>query len=403
MKKIAKTMVLALALATTLSVGAGTTAEAAKAKVSKVTSVDKLTGKKKITLTKGKKATLKTTVKASKKKYKAVTYTSKNKKIATVTKKGVITAKKAGTTKITVTSKTNKKKKATVTVKVVAGKVTKVKLTAKTSTMTVGDKYTFKAKVTTKGKKPNKTVKWTTSDSSVATVSSKGIVTAKKAGTVTIKASSTDGTKKSASCKVTVKAKETTTPVDPKPVDPTPVEKTTYTEITPATGATAIVSVTFDGNKTNVAKDVTTLVNAVVSEGATKQVTVNGTTATISLKNGQVYVNGKTTLADYIADKTAKDDEVVVTYGANAAKAVAAVELAKFAAVGTYTYDITIDGHKATSLVVANTGIKATINGKTYEADVVAGVITVKGDVTSDAVVKDLVAKKYVTVKTVQK
>lgn len=397
MKKIAKTMVLALALATTLSVGAGTTAEAAKAKVSKVTSVDKLTGKKKITLTKGKKATLKTTVKASKKKYKAVTYTSKNKKIATVTKKGVITAKKAGTTKITVTSKTNKKKKATVTVKVVAGKVTKVKLTAKTSTMTVGDKYTFKAKVTTKGKKPNKTVKWTASNSN-ATVSSKGVVTAKKPGKVTIKATSTDGTKKSASCKVTVKAKETT-----KPVEPTPVEKTTYTEITPATGATATVSVTFDGNKTNVAKDVTTLVNAVVSEGATKQVTVNGTTATISLKNGQVYVNGKTTLADYIADKTAKDDKVVVTYGANAAKAVAAVELAKFAAVGTYTYDITIDGHKATSLVVANTGIKATINGKTYEADVVAGVITVKGDVTSDTVVKDLVAKKYVTVKTVQK
>ena len=136
---------------------------------------------------------------------------------------------------------------------------------------------------------------------------------------------------------------------------------------------------------------------------ATKQVTVNGTTATISLKNGQVYVNGKTTLADYIADKTAKDDKVVVPYGANAAKAVAAVELAKFAATGTYTYDITIDGHKATSLVVANTGIKATINGKTYEADVVAGVITVKGDVTSDTVVKDLVAKKYVTVKTVQK
>ena len=100
MKKITKTMVLALALAMTMSVGVGTTAEAAKAKVSKVTSVDKLTGKKAITLTKGKKATLKTTVKASKKKYnkakyKKVTYKSANKKIATVTSKGVITAKKA--------------------------------------------------------------------------------------------------------------------------------------------------------------------------------------------------------------------------------------------------------------------------------------------------------------------
>ena len=42
---------------------------------------------------------------------KAVTYKSSNKKIATVSSKGVVTGKKAGKVNITVTSKKNKKVK----------------------------------------------------------------------------------------------------------------------------------------------------------------------------------------------------------------------------------------------------------------------------------------------------
>lgn len=53
-----------------------------------------------------------------KKAKKKVTYKSKNKKIARVNKKGVITAMKKGKTKITITSKTNKKAKASVKVTV---------------------------------------------------------------------------------------------------------------------------------------------------------------------------------------------------------------------------------------------------------------------------------------------
>ena len=50
----------------------------------------------------------------------------------------------------------------------------------------------------------NKTVTWTSSDRSVATVSSNGLVTALSTGSATITATTTDGTNLSASCNVTV-------------------------------------------------------------------------------------------------------------------------------------------------------------------------------------------------------
>lgn len=208
MKKITKMLVLAFALVLSLSISAGSTAEAAKkVTVKKVTSVNALTGSKKIYLAKGKKATLKTTVTVTPNKAanKKVTYKSSNKKVATVTSKGVITAKKAGTAKITVTSKKNSKKKATVTVKVVKGKVTSIKLNQTSGTLTVGDTVALKAtvKVSSGGKK---NVVWSSSNTKVATVKS-GKVTAVAPGTATITVKAADGTGKKATYKVTVKAK----------------------------------------------------------------------------------------------------------------------------------------------------------------------------------------------------
>lgn len=127
-----------------------------------------------------------------------VTYSSSNKKVATVTSKGKVTPKKTGTATITakVTQNgTTYKLKVKVTVK----KPT-VKLTASKKELTVGKAYTFKAKAY--GLKGD--VKWTSSNSKVASVTSRGKVTAKAAGTTTIKAT-VNG--KSVSCKVTVKKK----------------------------------------------------------------------------------------------------------------------------------------------------------------------------------------------------
>ncbi len=83
----------------------------------------------------------------------------------------------------------------------VADASTTVKLNATKLTLKVGDTYKLKVKGTTK------TVTWSSGNKSIASVSSKGKVTAKAEGTATI--TGKVGTKKY-TCKVTVKAVETT-------------------------------------------------------------------------------------------------------------------------------------------------------------------------------------------------
>ena len=128
-------------------------------------------------------------------------YSSDNKSIATVNKKGIVKGKRAGTCKITVKSKDGAK--ATIKVKVKPAKrVKSVKLNAKKVTLAVGAKYLLSAKIKPT-KATNKAVKWKSSKKNVASVDSNGMVTAISPGTTTITVVTKDG-KKKAKCKVTV-------------------------------------------------------------------------------------------------------------------------------------------------------------------------------------------------------
>ena len=126
-----------------------------------------------------------------------VTYSSSNKKVATVSSKGVIKAKKAGTAKITVKSGS---KKVVVTVKVTGVKTTKLSGVPATKKIAKGKSFKIKAAATPKNTDEKFTFK--SSNKKVATVTSKGVVKGLKKGTATITVQS--GSKKM-TCKVTVK------------------------------------------------------------------------------------------------------------------------------------------------------------------------------------------------------
>lgn len=126
-----------------------------------------------------------------------VTYSSSNKKVATVSSKGVIKAKKAGTAKITVKSGS---KKVVVTVKVTGVKTTKLSGVPATKKIAKGKSFKIKAIATPKNTDEKITFK--SSNKKVATVISKGVVKGLKKGTATITVQS--GSKKM-TCKVTVK------------------------------------------------------------------------------------------------------------------------------------------------------------------------------------------------------
>ena len=116
-----------------------------------------------------------------------------------------MTALKAGTATITVTTTDGGKTascEVTVNTKLVG--VTSVSLDKTTAELTEGDELTLTATVNPDNA-TDKSVSWSSSDSSVASVVN-GKVTALKAGTATITVTTTDGGK-TASCAVTVKAK----------------------------------------------------------------------------------------------------------------------------------------------------------------------------------------------------
>ncbi len=171
----------------------------------KVTVVINPTGvklnKTSVSLVKGKNVTLKATVNPSNASNKKVTWTSSNKKVATVSN-GKVTAKNYGTAVIT--AKTSNGKKATCKVTVKNPKTvnpTSVKLSKTSVTLGKGKTTTLKAKVNP-GNATNKKVTWTTSNKKVATVSN-GKITAKGVGTATITVKTANG--KKATCKVTVR------------------------------------------------------------------------------------------------------------------------------------------------------------------------------------------------------
>lgn len=148
----------------------------------------------------GKKVKLTAEVAPANASNKAVNWTTSNKKVAVVSQKGIVTVNKKAAGKsvvITAIAADGSGVRATYKIKVMKDAVKKITVTGK-NVAKAGKKIKLKAKIAA-GKKANKKLVWTSSNTKFATVNQKGVVTTKKAGKgkkVKITARTTDGSNK---------------------------------------------------------------------------------------------------------------------------------------------------------------------------------------------------------------
>ena len=155
-----------------------------------------------LTVNAGTTAQLVATVSPSNASNKSVTWTSSNNSVATVDYNGVVTAISAGTCTITATARDGSGVSASCAVtvpKLVSG----ITLNQSTLNMNVGSTAQLITTVSPSDA-TNKSVTWSSNNTSVATVNANGLVSAVATGTCTIQATAQDGSGKSGSCAVTV-------------------------------------------------------------------------------------------------------------------------------------------------------------------------------------------------------
>ncbi len=205
---------------------------------------------------------------------KTVTWSSRNTSVATVSSDGTVKAVGYGTAVITAKTVNGLTSNCTVTVNPIA--VTGVSLNKNSLSFTgTGSSQTLTATVSPSNA-TNKTLTWSSSNTSVATVSN-GVVKAVGFGTATITAKSNNG--KTASCSVTVN------PIQPTGIKATPETSTLYG----LNGTVKLSANVMPSNATN--KAVTwssrnTSVATVSSDGTVKAVGYGTTVITATTVNG---------------------------------------------------------------------------------------------------------------------
>ena len=167
-----------------------------------------LTAKGSVKVAAGKKIQLTAKITPGNADNKEVTWTSSNKKVATVNSKGVVTMKKKAGGKsvvITATAKDGSNVYGSIKLTCMKGAVKKITISGNKS-VKAGKTLKLKAKVTASSN-ANKKVAWSSSNKKLATVNSKGVVKTFKGkkGTVKITVRSLDGTNKKKT--VTIKIK----------------------------------------------------------------------------------------------------------------------------------------------------------------------------------------------------
>jgi uncharacterized protein YjdB len=156
-----------------------------------------------LSLKAGETATLTATVAPDNATTKALTWTSSNTNVATVTTDGKVTAVAVGTAKISATTTDGTQISAACNVTVNPTPVSSITLSATRHQMKVGDTFTLTATVAPTSA-TNKNVTWESSNSRVATVSATGVVTAVGVGSAKISVIAADESGTKSECEITV-------------------------------------------------------------------------------------------------------------------------------------------------------------------------------------------------------
>ena len=237
---------------------------------------------------------------------KNVRWSSSNTKVATVSSSGVIKAAGNGTCKITATTTdgTNLSASFNITVNI---KATKITLDKTKIELTTG-KETEKITSSIEPSIANKAVKYTSSNTSIATVSSDGVVTAVGSGTCRIIATTTDGSKVTASCDVTVNIKTTGMKLDKTnytfnkaetiKINPVITPSKASKKLTWTSSNTKVAIVSSDGKVTPVGKG-TCKITATTTDGTNLSSSCN-ITSNVEYQKGDVNRDGKVNVSDVL-------------------------------------------------------------------------------------------------------
>ena len=335
---------------------------------------------------------------------KKVTWASSNTKVATVDANGKVTGVSKGTVTITATSAANTAKKDTIQVAVIIP-VKSIKADKTSISLEKGKTATIKA--TVEPSTATQTVKWTSTDEKVATVSSTGVVTAKGAGTANIVASATDNSGIKSNIKVTVTnpivyATGITLPTSAKvevslktTLKPTVQPgNVTSAKVTWASGNTKVATVDANGVVTGVSKGTATITATVVGKDSKKYtasttvtVVVPATGITVSPTTGTVNVGKTISLKSALAPSTANPVTVTWTSSNSSIATVSSSGVVTGKGVGTVTITATITGKgnqkytasaKITVKAAAPTATKVTILDSSSKALTTSSTITIK-------------------------
>ena len=196
-KGVIKALAKGKATITVSTVDGGYTATCTVSVIKKATGVK--ISRSKATIERGSTYQLSASVQPTDATIRTVKWKSSNKKVATVSATGLVTAVGPGKAKITVKSTDGGFKKTCV----VTVRISPTSVTLNKNDATISTGKTLKLKATLAPTNATGGVTWTSSNKRVAVVSSKGVVTATKGGTTVITATTENGL--TATCRVTVR------------------------------------------------------------------------------------------------------------------------------------------------------------------------------------------------------